>query len=108
MWVRTSAGSLALPGCTCRGGWSSALSRILRESSPILFVEIHPYHLPRFGTSAPELVSLLTEGGYRVYEIPEIRGFESGRPLRPVHRNNAPRENAMLLATRGDLPEGIQ
>lgn len=82
--------------------------RLLRKGSPALFMEVHPYHLPQFGSSAAELIELLQGRDYGVYEIPEIRGQESVQILRQVDPLHPPGENAMWLAVRGDLPEWMQ
>lgn len=84
------------------------MTRLLQETGPALFLEIHPRHLAQFGTSPLELVAFLRERDYRLYEIPQMRGFGAGQPLRRIAGDDVPESNAMLLAMRGALPEGIR
>jgi FkbM family methyltransferase len=43
--------------------------RILREDRPVLFLEVHPYRLRELGTSMAKISALLTELGYRVFDL---------------------------------------
>lgn len=48
--------------------------RILREDRPVLFLEVHPHRLGELGTSMKEISRLLSELGYRAFDL-------SGAPL---------------------------
>lgn len=43
--------------------------RILREDRPVLFLEVHPHRLGQLGTSMAEISRLLTELGYRAFDL---------------------------------------
>lgn len=49
--------------------------RILREDRPVLFLEVHPHRLRQLGTSMTEIAALLTELGYRAFDL-------TGAPVR--------------------------
>jgi FkbM family methyltransferase len=42
---------------------------ILRNSRPILFLELHPERIVQLGGSLPEISALLTELGYRIFDL---------------------------------------
>jgi FkbM family methyltransferase len=43
--------------------------RILREDRPVLFLEVHPHRLGELGTSMKEISRLLSELGYRAFDL---------------------------------------
>lgn len=75
------------------------MTQILRDHRPILFLEVHPGYLPNFDTSISEILSLLAECGYEVFEIEDLRIQDGKGKLTPVPREAVIEDNAMLFAT---------
>jgi FkbM family methyltransferase len=74
------------------------IRRTLIESRPILFLEIHPYALPEFKTSAFEILSSLLENRYKVFEIKAMRSHESSKHLMSLRLGSVLHKNTMLYA----------
>jgi FkbM family methyltransferase len=75
------------------------MKRVLEEDKPILFMELHPYHLPKFGTSTRELLGYLIERGYTVMEIENMRDYDSRMQLTGLTADSVLRKNTMLYAS---------
>ena len=75
------------------------MRQTLRNYKPILFLEIHPSNLCYFNTSTSAILSLLTENGYRIFEIENMRTQESKKRLKPLLKNSMLEGNTMLYAT---------
>jgi len=74
------------------------MTRILREHTPTLFLEIHPTYLKKFGSSSRELLTLLIDIGYRVVQIESMREDESALQLTPLTPDSVIESNDMLYA----------
>jgi FkbM family methyltransferase len=48
----------------------AGMRTLMRQHRPVLFVEVHPLHLLRFGASARQLAQELVSAGYAVSEVP--------------------------------------
>lgn len=71
----------------------------LRDCKPILFLEIHPTNLHYFNTSTSEILSLLIENNYKLFEIEGMRNQQSMGPLKPLLKDSMIEGNTMLYAT---------
>ena len=49
------------------------MSRILTETKPDLLLEVHPVHLPRLGSSAPEVCDFLRKLDYQFFLLDDFR-----------------------------------
>jgi FkbM family methyltransferase len=79
------------------------MRQTLQDHKPTLFLEVHPGYLPDFNTSIAEILSLLVEFDYRVYEIENMRNQESDGQLAPLAPDADVKDNAMLYATATGL-----
>lgn len=75
------------------------MRQTMREYRPILFLEIHPTNLSYFNSSTSDVLSLLIEYGYRVFEIEDMRSQKSMKRLNPLVRDSILEKNGMLYAT---------
>jgi len=75
------------------------MKQILRNHKPILFLEVHPSILRDFNTSISEILSLLMELNYNVFEIENMRNQESEGQLTPLLQEAVIEDNTMLYAT---------
>ena len=66
----------------------NGMKRILGEVKPSLFVEVHPTKLPSYGSSVAEVVSILMDHGYEIFEMEEMRSFEGGGAARKLERDS--------------------
>jgi FkbM family methyltransferase len=73
--------------------------RTLRDHKPKLFLEVHPGRLPDFGTSTTEILSLLHDNGYEVFEIESLREQDANKALKPLSSTAVIENNSMLYAT---------
>ncbi len=76
------------------------MKKIMQSRSPRLFLEIHPNKLPTLGSSVQEIVSLLIDNGYGVFEIVEMRRHGGSRRLSRLDRNSRLTKNARLYCER--------
>jgi len=83
------------------------MTRILREHRPVLFLEIHPTYLKRFGSSTKELLTLLIEFGYRIVQIESMRDDEQVLQLTPLTADSVIESNDMLYAVPQSSASGI-
>ena len=74
------------------------MTRILREQPPVLFLEIHPTYLKRFGSSTRELLAFLIGFGYRIVQIESMREDEHALHLTPLTADSVIESNDMLYA----------
>lgn len=74
----------------------------LKKYRPVLFLEIHPENLPGFHTSTSEILSLLIQNNYTVFEIESMRSQESESRLKPLQPDSIIEENTMVYATPGE------
>jgi FkbM family methyltransferase len=75
------------------------MKKIIQEHKPILFIEVHPSKLPIFHSSSEELLAILIERGYEVFEIDGIRDQESNKKLRKLYETSKLAQNTMIYAT---------
>jgi FkbM family methyltransferase len=75
------------------------MTRILAETKPVLFLELHPYHLPKFGTSTNEVLTFLVGRGYSVVEIANMRDYASRTELKGLTPASVLKKNTMLFAS---------
>jgi hypothetical protein len=75
------------------------MKKIIQEHKPILFIEVHPSKLPIFHSSSEELLAILIERGYEVFEIDGIRDQESNTKLRKLYETSKLAQNTMIYAT---------
>jgi len=66
----------------------NGMKRILRDVKPRLFVEVHPTKLPSYGSSVAEVVSILMDHDYEIFEMEEMRSFEGGGAARKLERDS--------------------
>lgn len=78
------------------------MGRILRDSGPKLLLELHPGTLPRMGTSAGEIVSMLAGLGYRMFEIENMRERGEEGEFRRITRQSVLDENTMIYAYKDE------
>ena len=78
------------------------MMQILQLHRPKLFLEIHPFNLPHFGTSTYEILSLLIDHGYEIVEIESMRSQHSQGDLVPLNAESLVEENTMLYAVAMD------
>lgn len=74
------------------------MQRLLAEVRPVIFMELHPYHLPKFQTSAAEVVKFLTDRRYELSEVVKMRDFGSATDLKPITADSVLTKNTMLYA----------
>jgi FkbM family methyltransferase len=75
------------------------MQRILEQAKPVLFLELHPYHLPEFGTSPREVLTFLIDRGYAVMEIENMRDYASRTELKSLTPDSVLKKNTMLFAS---------
>ena len=66
----------------------NGMMTILRDVKPKLFVEVHPTKLPSYGSSVAEVVSILMDHDYEIFEMQEMRSFEGGKSVRKLERES--------------------
>lgn len=77
----------------------AGMGALLRRCRPVLFVEVHPMQLLRFGTSASQLAEVLASAGYCVSEVPAGDGVPSAAAPPPAFPTKVPFErNSMWYA----------
>lgn len=76
----------------------SGMHRILEHDQPTLFIELHPDMLPLFGSCAEDVVQLLLNSGYSIYEVQHMRKFSDRAALRKVEVGTRLTSNTMLYA----------
>ena len=65
------------------------MQRLLGENEAKVFIEVHPYELHRFGSSAEDVICLLLDKAYTIYEIkPHSRKHSEGMNLRMLDRHS--------------------
>ena len=74
------------------------MTRILENSSPKLFVEIHPFTMVDYHSSAEQVIALLISHGYKVFEIENMRGHGVDISLKELNSTSHFYYNAMLYA----------
>lgn len=74
------------------------MKNLIKSYKPNLFLEIHPDILPKFNSSAEEVISYLKEKGYKIYEFTDMRKFWKDRNIRELDINSKIDYNAMLFA----------
>jgi FkbM family methyltransferase len=73
----------------------------LAKRGPVLFVEVHPKQLESFHSSVIEVVSILKQAGYAVFEIEGLRKNSASAGLRDWDPTRDVARNTMLFARRG-------
>jgi FkbM family methyltransferase len=76
----------------------AGMRHILQQSAPTLFIEVHPRRLQEFQSSVQEVLSILLEHSYQVFEITEMRSSGTDMVLRPVESAAEIEQNTMLYA----------
>jgi FkbM family methyltransferase len=71
--------------------------RLLRKHHPVLFLELHPQIIGRFGGTVGELHELLMRHGYRLRRIADHRGGEHRRLIAVEGQDDLPEDTHMLL-----------
>jgi FkbM family methyltransferase len=90
------------------GGEMSALrgmSRILTETKPDLFLEVHPVHLPRLGSTASEVCDFLRKFDYQFFLLDDFRN-SSTSPLTQIFNFDnltSPTGDMILVTHRSPL-----
>jgi FkbM family methyltransferase len=77
------------------------MADLVRTSRPTLFVEIHPQNLQALGSSCGAVLAYLSEQGYEIQEILDIRKHAREHHLREVTASDTFAANTMLCATPG-------
>lgn len=77
------------------------MGRLLAQPDLQMLLEVHPNHLPRFGSSAEAVLDFLYERGFRTYLLEQFRNDPNGR-IREICDAHEITSNAgdMLLVTR--------
>lgn len=66
----------------------NGMKRILHDVKPRLFIEVHPTKLPAYGSSVAEVVSILMDHGYEIFEMQEMRSFEGDKSVRKLEQDS--------------------
>lgn len=72
--------------------------QILGKYRPTLFVEVHPENLPIFESSVEDVLYLLNEYGYELFEIEDMRSQTTNRRLRKIIKTLKIEKNTMIYA----------
>lgn len=83
------------------------MKKTLRESRPIIYLEIHPYDLQHYHTSTTSIISMLIEGGYEVSEIEDMRKYETTKRLTLLLADAVLDRNTMLYAVPAKKVRGF-
>jgi FkbM family methyltransferase len=76
----------------------NGMKRLMRDGEARLFVEVHPYTLPYFKSSAEEVIMVLIDNGYDVFEIQQMRDFSVSERFRKLDKTTELRDTTMLYA----------
>jgi len=71
----------------------------LQAHKPVLFLEVHPSNLNDFDTSVTEILALLADANYEVFEIEDMRNQDARGQMTPLNRDAVMEDNTMLYAT---------
>jgi FkbM family methyltransferase len=77
------------------------MRRTIQEDKPILFVEIHPPQLHIYNFSADEVLSLLIDSGYKVFEIEDMRS-QTNKKLTMLSKASKLERNTMVYAVAAE------
>jgi FkbM family methyltransferase len=63
------------------------MSRVLAQSNVQMLLEVHPFHLQQFGSTANAVLSFLHERAFRTYRLVHdpVRNLDATIPLREIH-----------------------